>query len=55
MKYLFFEHRLVVEGAGALAVAAYSKERDRLKDKNCALVVCGGNIEAERFLEIVRG
>ena len=54
MKYLFFEHRLVAEGAGALAVAAYSKEREMLKDKNCALVVCGGNIAAERFLAVVR-
>jgi threonine dehydratase len=54
MKYLFYEHRLVTEGAGALAVAAYMKERARYQDKNCALVVCGGNIEAERFLKLIQ-
>lgn len=53
MKYLFYEHRLVAEGAGALAVGAYSRERDSLKDRNCALVVCGGNIEPERFLGVI--
>jgi len=55
MKFTFFEHRLVVEGAGALAVAAYSKERDRLKDRNCGLIVCGGNIMTEKFLSVVQG
>lgn len=54
MRYLFYEHRLVSEGAGALAVAAYTKERSRYRDKNCALIVCGGNIEAERFLKLIQ-
>jgi len=53
MRYLFFEHKIVVEGAGALAVAAYMRERDRLKDLNCALIVCGGNIDPKRFLAVV--
>jgi threonine dehydratase len=53
MKYLFMEHRLVVEGSGALVVAGYMKEQDVFKDKNCALVVCGGNIDAERFCDVV--
>lgn len=53
MRYLFYEHRLVVEGAGALSVAAYLKERDRLKDYTCALVVCGSNIDPTTFLRIV--
>ena len=53
MRYLFYEHRLVVEGAGALAVAAYLREADRLKELNCALIVCGGNIDPKKFLSIV--
>jgi len=53
MRYLFYEHRLVVEGAGALALAAYLKEQERFHDFNCGLVVCGGNIDPKRFLKIV--
>jgi threonine dehydratase len=53
MRYLFFEHRLVVEGAGALSVAAYLKERERLTDYTCALLVCGSNIDPAAFIRIV--
>jgi threonine dehydratase len=53
MRYLFYEHRLVVEGAGALSVAAYVKEQDRFKDAHTALVVCGGNIDSRKFLSLV--
>jgi len=53
MRYLFYEHRLVVEGAGALSVAAYLKERARLSDYTCALLVCGSNIDPKKFLRIV--
>jgi threonine dehydratase len=53
MRYLFYEHRLVVEGAGALTVAAYLKERERLCDYSCALLVCGSNIDPSNFLRIV--
>ncbi len=53
MRYLFYEHRLVVEGAGALTVAAYLKERLRLADYTCVLLVCGSNIDPENFLRIM--
>lgn len=53
MRYLFYEHRLVVEGAGALAVAGYLKERERVQSYNTALVVCGGNIDPKKFLKVV--
>jgi threonine dehydratase len=42
-----------VEGAGALSVAAYLKERDRLTDYTCALIVCGSNIDPATFLRVV--
>jgi threonine dehydratase len=53
MRYLFYEHKLVVEGAGALSVAAYVKEHDRFKDAHTALIVCGGNIDPKKFLSVV--
>lgn len=53
MRYLFFEHRVVAEGAGALTVAAYRKEYERYQDLNTALIVCGGNINMHTFSSIV--
>lgn len=53
MRYLFYEHRLVVEGAGALALAGFLKERDRIQQYVTALVVCGSNIDPKRFLRVV--
>jgi threonine dehydratase len=53
MRYLFYEHRLVVEGAGALALAGFLKERNRIQGYTTALVVCGGNIDPKRFLRVV--
>ena len=53
MRYLFYEHRLVVEGAGALSVAAYLKEREQLTNYTCALIVCGSNIDPATFLRVV--
>ena len=53
MRYLFFEHRVIAEGAGALGVAAYLKENARFKDRSCALIVCGGNIDPRKFLTVV--
>ena len=54
MRYLFFEHRLVVEGAGALAVAAYLKEQVRFQDLHTALVICGGTIDMDRFSGLMK-
>jgi threonine dehydratase len=54
MRYLFFEHRMVVEGAGALAVAAYLKEQEYFKDRHTALVICGGTIDMKRFAGLMR-
>ena len=53
MRLLFFERRLVVEGAGALTTAAYLKEHERFQGKTCALVVCGGNIDPNKFLSLM--
>ncbi len=53
---LFYEtHNIKVEGAGALPLAAIL-ERPALIDKgaNCVLIVSGGNIDDERFKEIIK-
>jgi len=53
MRLLFDEYRVVSEGAGVLATAGFIKENKRFQNKNCVLLVCGGNIFMPRFREIV--
>lgn len=50
MRLLFRSAKLVVEPAGAAALAALMYPlRSRLEGKSVGLVVCGGNIDAESF------
>jgi threonine dehydratase len=50
MRLLFRSAKLVVEPAGAAALAALMYPlRDRLEGKTVGLVVCGANIDAESF------
>ncbi len=53
MKLIFQHHRLVIEGAAGVAVAAYRKLREPLAGKQVAIVICGGNIEIGKFKELV--
>ena len=53
LRLVFFEHRLVIEGAAAVAVAALLKEPSRYAGKTVVVVICGGNIDPRRFLEVV--
>lgn len=39
------QHGIIVEGSGALAVAALRKRADRFKGKTVALLLCGANVD----------
>jgi threonine dehydratase len=54
MAYLFKEHRLVVEGAGAVGVAALLSRKVLPKGKNTAVIISGNNIDVSFFLEAVQ-
>ena len=54
IRLLFEQHRLVVEGSGALAVGGLLKRRGRFKGKKAVAVVCGRNIDLEVFKRIIR-
>jgi len=54
IRLLFEQHRLVVEGSGALAIAGICKQREHLKGKKVVAVVCGRNIDLEVFKRIIR-
>ena len=53
IRLVFERHRQVIEGAAGVVVAAFLKMKANLKNKNVALVICGGNIELNTFKDIV--
>jgi len=53
MKLIFEEHRYVIEGAAGVAVASFLRLREHLRQKHVALVMCGGNIEMNKFKGLV--
>jgi threonine dehydratase len=53
MRRLFSDTHNAVEGAGALAVAAIARERERLMGKRVAAVVSGGNVDSSIFATIL--
>ncbi len=54
IRLLFEQHRLVVEGSGALAVGGLVKRKEQFKGKKVVAVVCGRNIDLEVFKRIIR-
>jgi len=53
IRLLFEQHRLVVEGSGALSVGGLLKRKERFKGKKVVAVVCGRNIDLESFKRII--
>jgi threonine dehydratase len=55
MRFYFDDTHQVAEGAGAAPLAALLLERDRMADKNVAVILSGGNIERARYLKVLGG
>ena len=53
IRLLFEQHRLVVEGSGALGVGALLQRKEHFKGKKVVAVVCGRNIDREVFKRII--
>ena len=45
----------VAEGAGAAALAALIAEREMVQGKEVAVILCGGNVDAEVFVTVLEG
>jgi threonine dehydratase len=54
IRLLFEQHRLVVEGSGALSVGGLLKHKERFKGKKVVAVVCGRNINLDVFKRIIQ-
>jgi threonine dehydratase len=55
MGIYFDDTHQIAEGAGAAPLAALMQERQRMANKNVAVVLSGGNIERARFLQVLSG
>jgi threonine dehydratase len=53
MRSLFADTGNAAEGAGAAALAAALRERDRLRGKRVGLVLSGGNVDPALFAEVL--
>jgi threonine dehydratase len=53
MKLMLKKHFMLIEGAGALSVASFLKEKDRFKGKNIVLVISGSKLTLDTLREIV--
>jgi len=53
MRHLFTDTHNVAEGAGAAALAALLKERERMAGKRVAVVLSGGNVDRPIFRDIL--
>ncbi len=54
MRHLFDDTGNAAEGAGAAALAAALKERERLRGRRVGLVLSGGNVDPALFAEVLR-
>jgi threonine dehydratase len=55
IRIYFDDAHQVAEGAGAAPLAALLLERERMAQKNVAVILSGGNIERARYLQVLRG
>lgn len=55
MRIYFHDTHNVVEGAGAAPLAAMLQDRDALRGKDVAVILSGGNVDADVFATVLRG
>ena len=55
MRYLFERLKVVVEPSGAVGVAALLSRRIEAEGRRVGVILSGGNIGADRFVDVVRG
>ena len=53
IRWMVEKHHKIIEGAAGVALAACMKHRERFRGKKVAVVICGGNISAEKLRKIL--
>jgi threonine dehydratase len=54
MAFALHEHHLVVEGAGAVGIAAVRAGKVDVNGRNVALIISGGNVAIPSLLQIAK-
>lgn len=54
MAFALYEHHLVVEGAGAVGIAALQAEKVEVAGENVALIISGGNVDIPQLLQVAQ-
>jgi len=55
MRIYYRDTHNVAEGAGAAPLAAVLQERDAVRGGNIGVILCGGNVDADVFVTVLRG
>lgn len=55
MRVIYRSTHNIAEGAGAAAYAALTREKDRQTGRRVAVILTGGNIDADAFATVLRG
>jgi threonine dehydratase len=53
MRMIYYEHDMIIEGSAGVAAAACLKHAD--KTDRDLVIICGGNVDADRFQKLVQG
>ena len=53
VRFMVVEHRMVIEGAAGVAVAAFRRIAPRLAGQTVAIILCGGNIGGDALRQIM--
>lgn len=53
LRLILNKHRMLIEGAAAVPVAAILKESDRFKNRRVVVVLCGANISLDLLTEVL--
>jgi threonine dehydratase len=53
MRLVMERHHTLIEGAAAVAVAGYIKEKERFRGRRVVIILCGANISLERLREAI--
>ncbi|HZD57478.1 MAG TPA: hydroxyectoine utilization dehydratase EutB [Anaerolineales bacterium] len=54
MSLVFYEHHFVLEGAGAVGIAALLSEKAKISGKKVVVLLSGGNVDLPTFLQIIK-
>ncbi len=53
IKFIIDSHHMIIEGAAGVTIASFLKEKERFKEKNVVLILCGANIGIDQLKSII--